>query len=106
MSPALPCNFGLDRKFLPRGSASTFFVHKDGHSCAQVRESRLLIPPSHFEVPSMLSNRKLVCAGAIERKSRAGKANDVRIDLSADVAQSVRPARAQRTASHNLREHA
>ena len=45
--------------------------------------------PSHFEVPPMLSNVKLVNRadpGAIERTSRACEANDVRIDLSADVA--------------------
>ena len=52
----------------------------------------------------MLSNAKRVngaVPGAIERKSRASKANDVRIDLSADVAQSVRSARAQYIAGHN-----
>ena len=44
--------------------------------------------------------------GAIERTSRACKANDVRIDVSADVAQSVRSARAQCIVGHNSRAHA
>ena len=65
--------------------------------------------PPHLEVLPMLSNAKRVSGavpGAIEKKSRAGKANDVRIDLSADVAQSVGSARARCIVGHNSRAHA
>ena len=82
--------------FLPRASASIFLLTKMDTLGRHVRESCLLMHPSHFEVPPMLSNGKLVCGavpGAMERKSRASKTNDVRIDLCAAVAQSVRFAR-------------
>ena len=58
----------------------------------------LLATPSHFKVSPMLRNAARMCGvipGAMEGKSRASKTNGVRTNLSADDAQSIRPARAQ-----------
>ena len=110
MAPALPCNFGGASNVLATclGFQDRLLARMDTPG-SRVRESCLLIPPSHFEVPPMLSNAKLVCGAvprAIERKSRASKTNDVRVDLSADVAQSVRSARAQCIVGDNSRARA
>ena len=55
------------RMFSPRASASSSLVHKNGHYCGHVREGRLFVPPSHFEVPPMLSDTGFV-RGAIESR--------------------------------------
>ena len=78
-------------------------AHKNGHPCGHVGEARLFVSPSPFEVPPMLGNTRFVrgaIPGWMKKESRPGEADDVWVDLSADVAQSIR------SVGHNSRAHA
>ena len=84
-------------------------VYKNGHSFKHVGEACLLVSPSPFEVPPMLNDAGLVyqsVPGATEKKSRASKSDDVRINFCARVSQSIRSARAQHIVENNSRAHA
>ena len=83
-------------------------VYKNGHSCKHVGQACLLVSTSPFEVPPILSDAGLVCQsdqGATEKKSRASKADDVRINFCAHVSQSIRSARAQHIVGKTTRVH-
>ena len=81
-------------------------AHQNGHSCGHVREARVLVLPSHFEVSS---EQHQTCAGpiprSITRKSRPGAANDWCINFCAGVSRSVRSARAKHIVSYHSRAH-
>ena len=66
MAPALPCNFGGAPNVLTTclGFHLFFLLTRMDTPGRHVRESCLLILPSHFEMPPMLSNGQLVC-GAV-----------------------------------------
>ena len=107
---ALPCNFRGASDVLTTclGSQDRLFTRMD--TPASMLEKRVCsYLPSPFEVPPMLSDAGLVCQsvpGATEKKSRASKTDDVRINFCARVSQSMRSARAQHIVENNSRAHA